>query len=131
EDALVGIVYRWPVEWWQDHIDAVFQASEDFPWLQRQVIFKTGEAERFLARGAIADPVTELYVRARYNLPATAGLIDAAIDRVKAANPLDYENSRRAGLVAWCLGRIGALEKIRQLPQTGLTIEELFQIEMP
>ena len=78
-DALFGIIYHWPLEWWRDQIDAVFEAAEDQPWLQRQVIFKTGEVHRFLEKGAIRDPVTELYVRARYAYPITTDLIAAAI----------------------------------------------------
>jgi hypothetical protein len=126
QDALVGIVYRWPLEFWRDHIDALFEAAEDWPWLQRQVIFKTGEADRFRRRRAISDPVTELYVRVRYQHPVTADLIAAAIDVVNQEDPQIYENSQRAGLVAWCLGRVGALEEIKKLPCTGgFTIEDL------
>jgi hypothetical protein len=120
QDALIGIVYRWPLEYWRDHIDTVFEAAGDWPWLQRQVIFKTGEADHFLRRRAISDPVTELYVRAKYQHPVAADLIiAAAIDVVNQENPKSYENSQRAGLVAWCLGRIGALEEIKRLPLTG------------
>jgi len=42
QDALIGIVYRWPLEYWRDHIDTIFEAAGGWPWLQRQVIFKTG-----------------------------------------------------------------------------------------
>jgi len=128
QDALVGVIYHWPLEYWREHIDALFEAAGEWPWLQRQVLFKSGEIERFLNRQAITDPVTELYARARYGYPVSTDLVDAAIQIVNGENPTVYENSQRAGLVAWCLGRIGALERIKNLPLAGgFTVEELQQ----
>ncbi len=66
EHALVGIVYRWPLSSWKDHAEALFKAAVDFPWLQRQIVFRSEKSDVFLDCGLINDPVTELYVRARY-----------------------------------------------------------------
>jgi hypothetical protein len=61
EHALVGIVYRWPPTAWQGHAEALFKAAEDLPWLQRQIVFRSGKLDVFLDGGLIQDPVTELY----------------------------------------------------------------------
>jgi hypothetical protein len=132
QDALVGVIYHWPLECWRDHVDGLFEAAAEWPWLQRQVLFKSGEVERFLNKQAITDPVTELYVRARYRYPVSTNLVDAAIQVVNNEDPTVYENSQRAGLVAWCLGRIGAFERIKHLPLAGgFTVEELRLLEHP
>jgi hypothetical protein len=119
EDALVGIVYRWPVDSWREYAVELFEAAKPFPWLQRQVIFKTDEPDKFLDRKLIKDPVTELYVRARYHRNASRELIEAAIKAVNSQEQ-DYETSRRIGLVVWCLGRYGAFDQIKELPSQWL-----------
>jgi hypothetical protein len=118
QDALVGIIYHWPLDCWCEHIDELFAAAAAWPWLQRQVLFKSGQVEHFLNKRAITDPVTELYVRARYGYPVGVDLLNAAINVVNHEDLGVYEDSQRAGLVAWCFGRIGALEQIKKLPQT-------------
>lgn len=115
EDALVGIVYRWPVDLWRSRAVELFEAADAHPWLQRQIIFKTEQPDAFLDRGLIRDPVTELYVRARYGRPASDDLIGAAIETANAEDPQSYENSQRSGLVAWCLGRLRALDRLPEL----------------
>jgi len=114
EHALVGIVYRWPLAAWQEHAEALFQAAESFPWLQRQIVFRSGKADGFLNRRLIKDPVTELYVRARYGREASLDLVDAAIHKAKSERGT-FDSSDRIGLVAWCLGRFSMLAKLKDL----------------
>jgi hypothetical protein len=79
EDALVGIVYRWPLSLWKERALDLFAAASQLPWLQRQIVFKCDDPEMFLNHNLIKDPVTELYVRARYRRKASDDLIDSAI----------------------------------------------------
>ena len=76
EDALVGIVYRWPLIAWRELAADLFGAASQSPWLQRQIVFKSGDPDMFLDRNLIKDPVTELYVRARYHRDASENLMD-------------------------------------------------------
>jgi hypothetical protein len=123
ESALVGIVYRWPLEFWAHEAKALFVASADHPWLQRQIIFKLGEPDQFLDQGIIDDPITELYVRAKFKKDASDELMDAAICRAWREHG-SFDGSNRAGLVAWCLGRYRALERLGELP-TGWMLPSL------
>lgn len=115
EHALVGIVYRWPLASWQQHAESLFLAAADLPWLQRQIIFKSEKIDAFLDGRLIEDPVTELYVRARYSRAASSILVDAAIHRAKSEERGTYDFSNRIGLVAWCLGRFSLFEKLKDL----------------
>ena len=92
-------------------------AAGDLAWLQRQIIFRSEKIDAFLDSKLIADPVTELYVRARYRRPASPALIRAAIERARAppADELDFDD--RLGLVAWCLARLELFEELRLLPE--------------
>jgi hypothetical protein len=117
EDALVGIVYRWPLDLWKKEAVSLFKAAADKPWLQRQIVFKTGDPDLFLNQNLIHDPITELYVRAKFKKPATEQLFDAAIN----ASVEEYDihtGVDRIGLVAWCLGYYGAFDAIRRLPKS-------------
>jgi hypothetical protein len=115
EDALVGVIYRWPPEKWKDQQLALFSAAHEFPWLQRQLIFRGDAVDEFLQAKLIDDPVTELYVRAKYRRTASDELLNAAITSVCAEGE-GYEHSRRIGLVAWCLGHFGKFKHIAHLP---------------
>jgi hypothetical protein len=115
EHALVGIVYRWPVAAWQEHAEALFEAADDLPWLQRQIIFRSEKLDVLLASGLIKDPVTELYVRARYGREASVDLVDAAIRTAMSEERGAYEFSDRIGLVAWCLGRFSMFNRLKEL----------------
>jgi hypothetical protein len=68
----------------------------------------------FLDRGLIDDPVTELYVRARYRREASLDLIDAAI-KAATSERNTFEFSDRVGLIAWCLGRFSMFDKLKDL----------------
>jgi hypothetical protein len=103
EHALVGIVYRWPLAAWKEHAEALFEAADDLPWLQRQIVFRSDKSDVFLDRGLIKDPVTELYVRARFRRQASVDLVDAAIRTAMLEERGTYDFSDRIGLVAWCL----------------------------
>jgi hypothetical protein len=116
EDALVGIVYRWPLPLWRQHAESLFKAARDLPWLQRQIIFRSDKIDAFLDSKLIVDPVTELYVRARYRRPASPVLIRAAIERASAPPVDEFDFDDRLGLVAWCLGRLELFEELRLLP---------------
>jgi hypothetical protein len=115
EHAIVGIVYRWPLALWQEHAEMLFAAASDLKWLQRQIIFRSEKIDAFLDRNLIEDPVTELYVRARYDRDASPELVDAAISRAKFEERGAYDFSNRLGLVAWCLGRLSLFSKLRSL----------------
>jgi hypothetical protein len=115
QDALVGIVYRWPVETWKDYAEELFKAASAHPWLQRQIIFRSNEPDTFLDQKLITDPVTELYIRARYGRPVSTNLMESAIETVNAETTHSYETSQRSGLIAWCLGRLGAFDRIPEL----------------
>jgi hypothetical protein len=115
EHALVGIVYRWHPSAWREHAEALFKAADDLPWLQRQIVFRSEKSHVFLDRGLIKDPVTELYVRARYRREASPDLIDAAIRTATSEGRGTYEFSDRIGLVAWCLGRFSMFDKLKDL----------------
>jgi hypothetical protein len=115
EDALVGIVYRWPPLVWRELAADLFVAASQLPWLQRQIVFKSNDPDMFLDRNLIKDPVTELYVRARHRRKASDYLMDSAIQAVRN-EPASYAGSDRMGLVAWCLGRYGAFDRLQTLP---------------
>jgi len=117
EHALVGIVYRWPVESWAQRSEELFKAAEDLPWLQRQIIFRSGKADTFLDNNLIVDPVTELYVRARYGHDASDELIQRAIDTAKSEQQDLYSMNDRLGLVVWCLGRLSKFEQLERIKQ--------------
>lgn len=119
EHALVGIVYRWPLATWQEQAEALFEAAEDIPWLQRQIVFRSDKSDVFLDRGLIKDPVTELYVRARYSRGAAAELVDAAIRTAISEERGMYDFTDRIGLVAWCLGRLSIFDKLKDLKREG------------
>jgi hypothetical protein len=114
EHALVGIVYRWPLSAWKEHAEALFKAAGGLPWLQRQIVFRSDKSNMFLDRRLIEDPVTELYVRARYRREASLDLIDAAIKAATSERDT-FEFSDRVGLVAWCLGRFSMFDKLKDL----------------
>lgn len=94
EDALVGIVYRWPVELWREKGLELFEAAAAHPWLQRHIIFRTGDPDPFLRSRLITDPVTELYVRARYGRSSSDRLIADAITSVNAES--EWSSGRAA-----------------------------------
>src|SRR5215211_29825 len=50
EDALVGIVYRWPPILWKEQAADLFNAANQLPWLQRQIVFKSDDPDIFLGR---------------------------------------------------------------------------------
>jgi hypothetical protein len=64
---------------WKEHAEALFEAADDLPWLQRQIVFRSDKSDVFLDRGLIKDPVTELCVRARFRRQASVDLVDTAI----------------------------------------------------
>jgi hypothetical protein len=115
EHALVGIVYRWPLPTWQEHAETLFAAARDLPWLQRQIVFRSEKLDSFLDARLIQDPVTELYVRARYGRAASSELVDAAIHRARTEERGTFDFSDRLGLVAWCLGRFSMFDKLKDL----------------
>lgn len=117
EHALVGIVYRWPVESWAQRSEELFKAAEDFPWLQRQIIFRSGKADAFLDNNLIVDPITELYVRARYGHDASDELIQRAIETGKSEKLEPYSMNDRLGLVVWCLGRLSKFKQLESIEQ--------------
>jgi hypothetical protein len=117
EHALVGIVYRWPAESWALRSEELFKAAEDLPWLQRQIIFRSGKADTFLDNNLIVDPVTELYVRARYGRDAADELIEKTIDTAKFEQQDVYSMNDRLGLVVWCLGRLSKFEQLERTKQ--------------
>ncbi|HTB03397.1 MAG TPA: hypothetical protein VK804_23255 [Bradyrhizobium sp.] len=117
EHALVGIVYRWPLATWREHAEKLFTAAADLPWLQRQIVFRSEKLDAFLDGGLIEDPVTELYVRARYGRMASTKLVDAAIHRARTEERGTYDFSDRLGLIAWCLGRFSLFDKLKSLEQ--------------
>jgi hypothetical protein len=121
EDALVGIVYRWPLISWKERAVDLFDAASQLPWLQRQIVFKCDDPEMFLDHNLIKDPVTELYVRARYRRKASDDLIDSAIQAV-TNEPVTQSGADRVGLVAWCLGRYGAFDRLQALPPSLLSV---------
>jgi hypothetical protein len=47
EDALVGIVYRWPPIVWRERAADLFGAASRLPWLQRQIVFKSDDLDCF------------------------------------------------------------------------------------
>jgi hypothetical protein len=118
EDALVGIVYRWPLSAWKERAIDLFGAAARFPWLQRQIIFKSDAPDIFLDRNLIKDPVTELYIRARYRRQASYDLMDSAIRSVNNERR-NYESGDRIGLVAWCLGHYGAFDRLQTLARSS------------
>ena len=121
EHALVGIVYRWPPLVWREVAADLFRAASKLPWLQRQVVFKSDNPDMFLDRNLIKDPVTELYVRARYRREASDNLIDSAIQAVRNEE-VTSAGGDRVGLVAWCLGRYGAFDRLQKLPPSSLSM---------
>lgn len=125
EHAIVGIVYRWPLTSWQQHAEDLFAAASDLPWLQRQVVFRSEKIDAFLDGKLIQDPVTELYVRARYDRATSPDLVNAAIDRAKFEERGPYDFANRIGLVAWCLGRLRLFEKLDDLAK----LEEMTELE--
>lgn len=130
EDALVGIVYRWPPALWKERAAALFDAARELPWLQRQIIFKSDDPDTFLNGQLIKDPVTELYVRARYRREASDHLIDSAMQTV-IAEAATHPVSDRVGLVAWCLGRYGAFDRLQKLPPSLLSMLKYASDELP
>ncbi|RDV01109.1 hypothetical protein DXH78_17885 [Undibacter mobilis] len=111
---------------WHSRALELYQAAADLPWLQRKIIFNTNEPDAFLQSGLVNDPITELYVRARYSRPAAEMLFDAAIKA--AIDEVDLlAGVNRLGLVAWCLGRYKAFDHLAKIPSVfeinGLPIE--------
>jgi hypothetical protein len=111
EHALVGIVYRWPLPAWKEHAEALFKAAKDLPWLQRQIVFRSEKSDEFLSGGLIDDPVTELYIRARFKRPAS----HEAIQQARSERSAELEFADRRGLVAWCLGRFSMFDELNSL----------------
>jgi hypothetical protein len=115
EDALVGIVYRWPVIRWKSKAIELFEAASGIEWLQRKIIFNTDDPDLFLKDHLIKDPITELYVRAKYRRDASETLVETAIQAGLDEFDL-HKGSDRLGLVAWCLGHYGKFERLSALP---------------